>query len=865
MPTSKKTTQTRTLPLVVIQSTGLLPGMLIHFDLPDDDRMKSVNHAMENSRLIFITNRIKPAEEKDLTETPEELKQNIYSSGTICKIRQLIKVPGNITRVIISSLSRASIRRLSYHGYMTAAISCKSSEPDISPVENEAMRRDLLELLANYGVIYPKIAAAFDEELSTIKDIGELSDRIAGNVPLEFDQRQALLETAEPAHRFLLLRSYLSNEIEIAAFRSALSDKFHDKLDKEQRDYMLRQQIHYIQEELGEEDPQGDAEKYMASLSELKASEEVKNRISREIARFKNIPPGSSESGVAQMYIETLLAMPWDRKDKENTSLENASAVLERDHYGMEKVKERMLEFLAVRNLTEKGQSPIICLIGPPGTGKTSIARSVAEALGRKYIRISLGGVRDEAEIRGHRRTYVGAMSGCIASGLERAGASNPLILLDEIDKLSSEYRGAVSSALLEVLDSEQNSQFRDHYIDIPVDLSDVLFIATANSRSEIPEPLLDRMEVVEVPGYTENEKFHIAKEHLEEKQKSKNGLKKSQLYISDEAMHKVIISYTREAGVRALERRIGEICRKAARKICGGGSKKLKVGLKNLQDYLGVEKYPPEEQAGEDSVGIVRGLAWTSVGGVTLEIEVNTMPGKGDLLLTGQLGDVMKESGRAALSYVRSVSDLIGVDEKYFRTHDFHVHIPEGATPKDGPSAGVTMAAALFSAVSSIKVKGSVAMTGEVTLRGRVLPIGGLREKILAARMAGITTCLIPEKNRRDLDEISPEIKDGINIKFASTMEDILDTALVGGLPRHHIHRNPDEGGTSEGTNVKKETTEERTTERIAAEETSAEGEITEREITEGETAEKGTTEKSTAEKGTTERETTENRGQDK
>ena len=535
-----------------------------------------------------------------------------------------------------------------------------------------------------------------------------------------------------------------------------------------------------IREELGEDTTGAEAEHFKTETEKLEASAEVKERIEKEIERFKNAGNNSAESSVIRGYIETLLELPWDKESKDNMDLSNAREILEEDHYGLEKVKERVLEFLAVRALTKKGDSPIICLVGPPGTGKTSIARSIARALNKKYVRICLGGVRDEAEIRGHRRTYIGAMPGRIVNGMKQAGVKNPLMLLDEIDKVSSDYKGDTSSALLEVLDSEQNNKFRDHYVELPIDLSEVLFLATANDVQTIPRPLLDRMELIEVSSYTENEKLHIAKEHLLEKQIEKNGLTDYDFSISDKAMKKLISSYTREAGVRNLERKIGEICRKAAREFLEDGKESIRVTETGLKSYLGKERYTVNRLNEEDDIGIVRGLAWTSVGGDTLEIEVNIMPGKGELLLTGQLGDVMKESAMAGISYIRSVSREYGIEDNFFKENDIHIHIPEGAVPKDGPSAGITMATAMTSAITKLPVRADIAMTGEITLRGRVLPIGGLKEKLLAAKNAGIRLVLVPEKNRPDVAEISAEIKRGLEIRFVSQMDQVLKAALV-------------------------------------------------------------------------------------
>ena len=605
-------------------------------------------------------------------------------------------------------------------------------------------------------------------------------DLIANNLPVYYEEKQKYLESITMEERYQTLMELLLREVNIISIKNDFQTKVKAQVDKNQKEYLLREQMKVIREELGEDNTESDADLFLQTLKKLQANKEIKDKIRKEIDRFKNISSNSSESAVARGYIETLLELPWDKTSKDNKDLKNAARVLDEDHYGMEKVKERMLEFLAVRNLTSKGESPIICLVGPPGTGKTSIAKSVAKALDKEYVRICLGGVRDEAEIRGHRRTYVGAMPGRIASGLRMAGVKNPLMLLDEIDKVSSDYKGDTSSALLEVLDSEQNQKFRDHYVEIPIDLSEVLFIATANSVQDIPRPLLDRMELIEVSSYTENEKMHIAKEHLVRKQVKKNGLKKEEITIRKEALAMVIRGYTKEAGVRSLERKIGEICRKAAREIYEGDQKKATITKKNLEKYLGKEKYTFDHAGKTDEIGIVRGLAWTSVGGDTLEIEVNVMPGKGEFRLTGQLGDVMKESAQAGISYIRSVSKEFKIPKDFFKENDIHIHIPEGAVPKDGPSAGITMATAMLSAITKKKVRADVAMTGEITLRGRVLPIGGLKEKTLAAKNAGIKTVCVPAKNEKDMDEIADEIKEGLKIVYVKTMQDVLDAAFV-------------------------------------------------------------------------------------
>ena len=616
--------------------------------------------------------------------------------------------------------------------------------------------------------------------MEEIRDPGKLMDQIIENIPADYTVKQKILEQVDLESRFEALAEVLATEVEVARIRTDLTEKVRERVDKNQKDYILREQLKYIQEELGEDDA-SDAALYEEKLQQLKASKEVKEKIAKEISRFKRLSTNSAESGVERAYIETLLELPWDKTSRETSDLTRAEEILDRDHYGLEQVKERMLEFLAVRALTKQGESPIICLVGPPGTGKTSIARSVAEALNKKYVRISLGGVRDEAEIRGHRRTYVGSMPGRIVNGLRQAGVKNPLMLLDEVDKVSSDYKGDTASALLEVLDAEQNRNFRDHYVEIPIDLSEVLFVVTANTTETIPRPLLDRMEVIEVSSYTAAEKFHIAREHLMPKQLKKNGMQ-GRLIVSDNALRSVIEGYTREAGVRGLERKLGEICRKAARELLKEDKSCIRVNDRNIEKYLGKPRFHSLKANQTDEIGIVRGLAWTSVGGDTLQIEVNMMPGKGELELTGQLGDVMKESAMTGLSYIRSVSERYQIDPDVFKKNDFHIHIPEGAVPKDGPSAGITMATALLSALTHTPVRADLAMTGEITLRGRVLPIGGLKEKTLAAKTAGIKTVLVPEKNRPDVEEIPAEIKNGLEILFVETMDDVIAHAFVGG-----------------------------------------------------------------------------------
>ncbi len=707
---------------------------------------------------------------------------DLYHIGILAKIKQVIKMQHGIVRILVEGEKRAELLGfVESKAFLLAEVSLLEAEDEEYSTEvKEGMLRAVQETYRRYAALNPKAGKEFLHQVSETKDADKLMDLIVNNLPVYYEEKQKYLEAVTIEERYEVLMELLLSEINIISIKKDFQEKVKQRVDKNQKEYLLREQMKVIREELGEDNTESDADQFLQALKKIKAKKDVKEKIKKEIDRFKNIGTNSSESAVARGYIETLLELPWDKASKDNKDLKNAAKVLDDDHYGLEKVKERMLEFLAVRNLTSKGESPIICLVGPPGTGKTSIARSVARALDKEYVRICLGGVRDEAEIRGHRRTYVGAMPGRIATGLRMAGVKNPLMLLDEIDKVSSDYKGDTSSALLEVLDAEQNSRFRDHYVEIPIDLSEVLFIATANSAQDIPRPLLDRMELIEVSSYTENEKMHIAKEHLVRKQIKKNGLKKDQLSISEEALSMVIRGYTREAGVRSLERKLGEICRKAAREIYEGNKKKVTVTKKNLEQFLGKEKYTFDMAGKTDEVGIVRGLAWTSVGGDTLEIEVNVMPGKGEFKLTGQLGDVMKESAQAGISYIRSVSEKFDIPKEFFKENDIHIHIPEGAVPKDGPSAGITMATAMLSAITKKKVRADVAMTGEITLRGRILPIGGLKEKTLAAKNAGIKTICVPKKNEKDMDEIPDEIKNGLKIVYVETMEDVLDTAFV-------------------------------------------------------------------------------------
>lgn len=768
-----------TLPTVTLRGLTILPGMVIHFDLSREASKASVEQAMLGDQRLLVVSQKDPGKENPGME-------DIYDVGTVTLIRQVSKLPERVLRVLVEGVSRARICGLSESegGIVTRVSYVRDDSSDIDEISAEAMTRTVKETLEAYGACFPKVGKAVQDQIDERMELGKLLDSITINMPLAVADKQKILSAISVRERFLILTGILTREVEVIRIKNELARDIRQRIDKNQRDYILREQMQYIKEELGENNTDSDVEQFLAEAEKLKAKSEVKEKIRKEIARYKNVAGSSSESAVERAYIETLLELPWDRASKDSRDLESAERILNEQHYGLEKVKERMLEFLAVRMLTGKAGSQIICLVGPPGTGKTSVAKSVAEALKRKYVRICLGGVRDEAEIRGHRKTYVGAMPGRVVAAIKQAGVKNPLMLLDEIDKLGSDYKGDPSSALLEVLDGEQNYAFRDHYVEIPIDLSEVFFIATANSRDGIPRPLLDRMEIIEVNSYTANEKFHIAREHLVAKAFQKNGIREGEIAFSDEAIRDIVRFYTREAGVRGLERQIGAVCRKEARMIAVRRKQKLtekvNVTSEKLEYYLGKPKYRQDKINEKPEIGIVRGLAWTSVGGDTLQIEVNVMPGEGKIDLTGQMGDVMKESARTALSYVRSVSGKYKVAENFYKKRDFHIHIPEGAVPKDGPSAGITMATALLSAVTHTPVRADLAMTGEVTLRGRVLPIGGLKEKILAAKMAEVKTVLVPKENEKDIEEISGEIKEGLEIVFVETMEEVAGRALI-------------------------------------------------------------------------------------
>ena len=762
------------MPAVALRGLTILPGMIAHFDISRERSLRAVEEAMEQDQKIYLVTQ-RNVDSEDPTQ------EDLYQMGIVADIKQVVRLQNDVVRILVDGISRAAL--LGFTGnekYLEAEICYCDSNADSLPDDlREAMLLGVREAFHRYAAVVGKISKELIRQIDQYEDLEKLIDYVTNNLPVSYELKQQVLEAEDINDRYQVIVSLLLSRVEVISIKNELQKKVKVRVDKHQKEYVLREQLGVIREELGE-NADSEADEYEKKLSELDAPDYVKEKTKKEIKRFRNMSSSSSESTVERGYIETVLELPWNKMSVDNKDLDHAAQVLDDDHYGLKDVKERILEFLAVRNLTSKGESPIICLVGPPGTGKTSIARSIASALEKKYVRISLGGVRDEAEIRGHRKTYIGAMPGRIVNGLRQAGVSNPLMLLDEIDKVSSDYKGDTSAALLEVLDSEQNCRFRDHYIEMPVDLSEVLFIATANEVSGIPKPLLDRMELIEVSSYTENEKFHIAKEHLIEKQKSKNGIKKEQLTITDGALKDIIRLYTREAGVRSLERTIGKLCRKAAREIFKDSEAAVKVTKTNLKTYLGNPKYSPEKKNDHAEVGIVRGLAWTSVGGVTLEVEVNVLPGKGELVLTGKLGDVMKESAQAALSYVRSISEEYGIDAEFYTKHDIHIHIPEGAVPKDGPSAGITMATAMLSAITDRAVRADVAMTGEITLRGRVLPIGGLKEKLLAAKVIGIKTVCIPKDNEKDLEEISKEITDGMEIVPVERFSQVEKIAFV-------------------------------------------------------------------------------------
>ena len=762
-------------PVVALRGMVILPGMITHFDVSRTRSLKAIEHALKQEQKLFIAAQRDPEEEE-----PDQKK--LFSIGTVAEIKQIVKMPHQILRVLVEGLYSAEIQHLEGEEYLEGTVVRTDPEgfAELRESRKEAMYRNLKEIYQAYGSDNNKIGRDILRQVMDSADLEHLMVQVMVHTPFSWEQQQKLLEASSLSEQYEMLSVLLNNEIEIEQFRRGIQEKVKARVDKNQKEYILREQMKVIREELGDEGPGAEAAHFRKAAEKLHASKEVKERIEKEIQRFLNAGSNSAEASVSRGYIETLLDLPWDKKSQDRLNLKDAKKILEKEHYGLEKVKERILEFLAVRKMLDGGESPILCLVGPPGTGKTSVARSIAHALNKKYVRICLGGVHDEAEIRGHRRTYIGAMPGRIVDGIRHAGVKNPLMVLDEIDKVSSDHRGDTFSALLEVLDSEQNIKFRDHYVELPVDLSEVMFLCTANDIQTIPRPLLDRMEVIEVSSYTENEKMHIAKDHLLPKQMKRHGLKKSQLQITEKALGKIIHQYTREAGVRNLERKIASVCRKADREILEEGKNRVRVTEKNLEKYLGKTVYEFQKRNEKDEVGIVRGLAWTSVGGDTLEIEVNLMPGKGNLELTGQMGDVMQESARAGISYIRSISPEYGLEKDYFQEHDIHIHIPEGAVPKDGPSAGITMATAMLSAVLEKPVRADVAMTGEITLRGRVLPIGGLKEKLLAAGSAGMKTVIVPKKNKRDVEELSEEITGGLELVYAEAMDEVIAHAFV-------------------------------------------------------------------------------------
>ena len=767
--------QIRNIPMVALRGMTIMPEMVVHFDVSRAYSIQAIQQVMqgEEQQVFLVAQRELNIEDPDL--------KDVFEIGTIATIKQVIKLSKNMLRVLVTGEERARLISLEKEeGYLNAQVEVIEEPQAEEEVVDNPRAKNIQELFLEYAMKNGKIPKDVITQVADEKTFLGLVNQIAANVPLDYLNLQDILEETDLNRRYEVLAFKIANEMEVMHLKEEIQGKVKERIDRHQKEFILREQLKVIREELGEDNMLSDAEEFETATKKLKASKEIKEKLMKEIHRFKSAMNSSAENGVIRTYIETMLEMSWDKMGKDNTDIAYAKQVLEDEHYGLEAVKERILEFLAVRSLTKKGESPILCLVGPPGTGKTSIARSLSEALKKPYTRISLGGVRDEAEIRGHRKTYVGAMPGRIANALKMSGVKNPLILLDEIDKVSNDYKGDTFSALLEVLDSEQNVKFRDHYLEVPIDLSEVLFVTTANSLQTIPRPLLDRMEVIEISSYTENEKMHIATQHLLPKQLQKHGLTPEQLKISKGAIWKIARNYTKEAGVRQLERKIGDICRKSAREILETGKSSIRVTERNLEKYLGKEKYSYQMINETDEIGIVRGLAWTSVGGDTLQTEVNIMPGEGEILLTGQLGDVMKESARTGISYIRSVGEKYKIPEDFFKKHDIHIHIPEGAVPKDGPSAGITMATAMISAITNTKVRADVAMTGEITLRGRVLPIGGLKEKLLAAKSAGVKTVLVPEKNMRDVEEISSEITRGLEIIPVSYMDEVLKTALI-------------------------------------------------------------------------------------
>ena len=764
------------MPAIPLRGMVVLPGTIAHIDLNRKKSVTALERATKGGNRLFLV-----CQKHIDTEEPD--MDDLYEMGCIVTVKQVITLPNKIIRVLVQGESRGRLLQFDEEQdkYLLSEVKVQFLQRGHwEATEEEARVRMLKECVQEYLLYQPNVPKIVPITVKESFHLSELMQVCMNHLNFSYQIRQTFLENYEEEKLFETILSKLSEEVDVLRIRQDLSGKLKQQVNKHQKDYMLREQMQMIKKELGEDDTVSDADSFAESLEKLDADEAIKEKIRKEINRFKSLHGSSSESAVQRAYIETLLELPWNKASKDNADIHRAEKILNRDHYGLAQVKERILEFLAVRTLTSEGESPIVCLVGPPGTGKTSIARSVAESLEKEYVRICLGGVRDEAEIRGHRRTYVGAMPGRIAMALKNAGVNNPLILLDEIDKLSNDYKGDPSSALLEVLDSKQNQAFRDHYVEIPLDLSKVLFLATANSVSDIPRPLLDRMELIELNSYTVQEKFHIAKEHLWSRALKNNGLTGKNLKITPEALTNLILLYTREAGVRELERKIGELCRKVAKLIVKQEKASVRVTEKNLEEFLGKPKYRPDEKNEKDEIGIVRGLAWTAVGGDTLQIEVNVMPGKGAVELTGRLGDVMKESAAAGISYIRSVADNYKISADFFKKKDIHIHIPEGAVPKDGPSAGITMATAVLSAITEIPVYANLAMTGEITLRGRVLPIGGVKEKILAAKMAGITKVIVPKENERDVVRLEAEITEGMEVVYAETMEDVLSHAFT-------------------------------------------------------------------------------------
>lgn len=769
--------ETRCLPVIPMRGMVLFPYMNLNFDAARDISVKALEAAMENNSVVFL------ATQKDIN-TEKPTFNDIYEVGTVAIIKQIMRMPGGITRVIVKGLNRGVIiTPLETSPYLKADITEYNEEYDsydYHGTTKDAYKNRLKKSYEEYFSQNPKLSAENFMQVMSIKNLSELCDVIAAEVEMDIEKRQELLEEFDIYERTETLVTEIQNQLEILRVEHQIAQKVKERIDKNQREYYLREQLKVIREELGDSDGiTEEVEAYTAKIKKLKTTKEVKEKLLKEVDKFSKMPPSSAESSVERNYLDTVLELPWNKLSKESFDIDNAKKILDEDHYGLEKVKERVLEYLSVRQLTKGKNGTILCFVGPPGVGKTSVAKSIARSLGRKYVRISLGGIHDESDIRGHRKTYIGAMEGRIIAAMKEAKTKNPLILFDEIDKMGADYKGDPSAALLEVLDYEQNSEFRDHYIEVPFDLSQVLFITTANSLDTVSRPLLDRMEIIELSGYTSDEKFHIAKNYLLKKAITNNGLNQNNISITDGVIKKIIENYTKEAGVRKLEQQIGKICRKAAKELIESGKKTIRITEKNLSDYLGNERYQYDMMNEKDEIGIARGLAWTSVGGDTLSIEVNVMPGSGKVELTGKLGDVMKESAMAAISYIRANSKELNISENFYKTKDIHIHVPEGAVPKDGPSAGITMATALVSALTNKFVRNDVAMTGEITLRGRVLPIGGLKEKSLAAFRAGIKDIIIPDKNKPDIDDIPIEIKKKLNFIPVSNMDTVLHNAL--------------------------------------------------------------------------------------